>query len=259
MKEISFEKYQATGNDFVMIHDPKALFPVSDTLISALCHRRFGIGADGLILIRPHHRLDFEMVYFNPDGSQSLCGNGSRCAVAFAHSLGIIGSSTHFMAHDGPHEATLIGNIVRLKMNNVLPAQHLAEGFFLDTGSPHLVRFVTEAGACQVKEEGAALRYSPVFAPGGTNVNFVEITGPRQLYVRTYERGVENETFSCGTGVTAAALAASSHAISSPIDVRTRGGDLTVEFQKEGEGFKEVYLIGPALQVFSGKIPLAGA
>jgi diaminopimelate epimerase len=258
-KVISFKKYQATGNDFIMIDNRKGIFPHEIALIQKLCDRRFGIGADGLILIQSHPTLDFEMVYFNSDGSQSLCGNGSRCAVAFAKSLGLIQHRTEFEAYDGPHEAIISGKIVRLKMNDVSESRQLKEGAFLNTGSPHLVRFVSNVAACQVAKEGAAIRNNATFKQEGVNVNFVEVLDKQTLFVRTYERGVEDETYSCGTGVTAAALAATSHGCQSPVNIQTKGGNLSVEFEYAEGRYSNVFLIGPALKVFSGKFSLAAA
>ena len=206
-QEISFFKYQGTGNDFVMVDDRHAAWDLGNLcLIRALCDRKFGIGADGLILIRSHADYDFEMIYFNADGSQSFCGNGARCAVAFAAFLEIIRQQTQFLAIDGPNEARIAGGEVSLKMAKV---SHISESLgdaFVHTGSPHHVRWVEDLEDYPVLEQGQLLRHDPCYAPGGSNVNFVEKISDNEIFVRTFERGVENETLSCGTGVTAAAL-----------------------------------------------------
>lgn len=263
MTTLSFYKYQGTGNDFVLLDDRNRQFDETNhQLVRFLCDRRRGIGADGLILLRPHQQLDFEMVYFNADGYVgSLCGNGSRCAVAFAHDLGLIDRATHFQAADGPHEAHIDDEgIVHLRMQDVLGQQEVEEyGVFLDTGSPHLVRFqpASTLAELNVFAEGRAIRYNERFREKGTNVNFVEApaVAGQPWQVRTYERGVEDETLSCGTGVTAVALAASKRGATSPVHLRTPGGDLRVAYEGRPDGsFTNVYLSGPAQRVFSGTI-----
>lgn len=253
-----FYKYQGTGNDFVMIDDRQNLIDITDlALVSKLCDRRFGVGADGLILIREHSDYDFEMIYFNADGSQSMCGNGARCAVAFASFLGIISNKTHFLAIDGTHEAMIENGKVHLKMGNASQVQHSGADHFLNTGSPHHIRFVENASTYPVFEEGKRVRNSEAYLPSGTNVNFVEKITEDQIFVRTYERGVEDETLSCGTGVTAAALAFAGHQPSGNIKINTLGGQLSVRFESNPDGsFKEIWLIGPAEQVYQGKIIL---
>jgi len=253
---INFYKYQGTGNDFVMIDDRNNEFPDDISYVQQLCDRRFGVGADGLILIRNHPTLDFEMVYFNADGSKSLCGNGSRCAVNFARQLNIIKDKTKFLTIDGEYRATVDSNqIVHLNMRNIEGLLQKNEAYFLDNGSPHHIIFTTNNGQTDVFNEGKAIRESDVYKPSGTNVNFVEILGDNSVDVRTFERGVENETLSCGTGVTASCLAASQKGVQSPISVKTKGGNLSVKFDKSGNGkFENIWLSGPALLVFSGQI-----
>lgn len=257
-QEISFFKYQGTGNDFVMVDDRLAAWGLGNLgLIRALCDRKFGIGADGLILIRSHADYDFEMIYFNADGSQSFCGNGARCAVAFAHFLGIISLHTQFLAIDGPHEAQIARGEVSLKMAKV---SHISESLgdaFVHTGSPHHVRWVENLEDYPVLEQGQLLRHDPCYAPGGSNVNFVEKISDNEIFVRTFERGVENETLSCGTGVTAAALVCGALTQQKDIQIRTLGGNLRVTFEGNGEeGFDNIWLIGPAQQVYAGQIQL---
>ena len=261
MTTIPFYKYQATGNDFVLIDNRSGSYSFSKEQIVKICDRRFGVGADGLMLIEKHPTLDFNLVYYNSDGSQSLCGNGSRAAVKMASSLGMVNGKTTFNAYDGSHEAELLSNdIVRLKMNDVNGVKEIEKDFFLNTGSPHLIKFVTDLKNYPVVEDGRKIRYSDGYKPGGTNANFVELNGSNSIYVRTYERGVENETLSCGTGVTAAALVASLKGYSSPVAVKVPGGELSVEFKAKHIGqtvsFHEIFLIGPAKMVFQGTLEL---
>lgn len=260
--KIDFCKYQGTGNDFIMIDNRGQWFPAEDEqLVAQLCHRRFGIGADGLILVQEHPDFQFEMVYFNADGRRgSLCGNGGRCTVAFAHRLGLISTTARFLAADGPHDARIDEQQwVWLQMSDVQFVNSWNSGYFLNTGSPHVVQFEAHLAEFPVYEKGKAIRRLPDFAPGGTNVNFVEVQPDGNLYVRTYERGVEDETYSCGTGVTAAALAYSaSHKQPADeqqvIDIRTPGGNLKVAFRHLPESFSDIWLIGPAEYVFSGTV-----
>ena len=259
MTKIHFYKYQATGNDFVIIDDRAAKLSLTVEQVVRICHRKYGIGADGLMLIRSHPVLNFDLEYFNSDGSQSLCGNGSRAAVQFASRLGMVNGKASFNAFDGEHTAELLpSGIVRLKMNPVTDVLHIGkDNNFVNTGSPHVIRFVDKVDTYPVFEEGKKIRYSDDFSPGGTNVNFVTLQPDNTIFVRTYERGVEDETLSCGTGVTAAALAASLKGYSSPVKIKTLGGDLSVEFKPGQSGtFQEIFLIGPAKMVFEGDLEL---
>lgn len=265
MTKIHFHKYQATGNDFVLIDNRSGEYSFTKDQIEKICDRRFGVGADGLILIEKHPVLDFNLVYYNSDGSQSLCGNGTRAAVMMAANLGLLKNNTEFNAYDGQHHAELLKNdIVRLKMNDVSVANKIGEDYFINTGSPHYLKFVTDVKNYPVVDEGRKIRYSQNYAPSGTNVNFIQLLENNALFVRTYERGVEDETFSCGTGVTAAALAASFHGYSSPVKVNVRGGELSVEFKSGQAGlptgpagtFHDIFLIGPAKMVFEGTLEL---
>lgn len=255
---IAFYKYQGTGNDFVMVDDRNLQFPVSKELIASICHRRFGVGSDGLILLQNAEGYDFRMVYFNADGGEgSMCGNGGRCVVRFASDLGLFKDSTKFIAVDGEHEATVSGDTIRLKMSNVNGVEQYEEYDFMNTGSPHYVTYVDDIHEADVVNIGSEIRYGSVYGPkGGTNVNFVEVIEDNHLSVRTYERGVEDETFSCGTGVTACALSAHiREGWQGPVQVETIGGTLAVEYQDAGEGqFKDIYLIGPAVRVFEGTL-----
>jgi diaminopimelate epimerase len=259
MAIIDFYKYQGTGNDFVVVDNrSKKLDRTDKKLAQKLCDRKFGVGSDGLILIENHDKYDFEMIFFNPDGSQSMCGNGSRCAVKFAQLLGIIEDKTTFLSTDGAHEATIEGDIVRLSMQDVAQSKinTFPEHFTINTGSPHYVIFTSNIKDKNVKEEGATIRYSNEFIKEGINVNFVEKKSGTRIAVRTYERGVENETLSCGTGVTACAIAHVLHGGISPVEIETLGGRLSVEFELEDGAAKNVWLIGPAKNVFKGEIEL---
>ncbi len=225
-------------------------------MINKLCDRRFGIGADGLILINNKTGFDFEMKYFNSDGFVgTMCGNGGRCTADFALKSGIAGKKLRFMAADGIHEAESERELIRLKMNDVNEVRSVAGNYFINTGSPHYVVFTKELDNFDVFNEGRKIRRSKDFQPGGTNVNFVEPES-NGIFVRTFERGVEDETLSCGTGVTASAIASvlSGHFVSSPVNVRTRGGNLSVEFDVKGNQISDIWLCGPATFVFEGKM-----
>lgn len=227
--------------------------------VPRLCDRRFGIGADGLIVIQNHPELDFHMIYFNPDGSQSFCGNGSRCAVAFAQSLGMLKTrTTRFLSTDGEHSAEILDNgLVRLKMHDVEHFDMAGQDYIINTGSPHYIIFVDDVNDVDIIPEAHKVRYSDQYQGAGINVNFIQET-PNGIAIRTYERGVEDETLSCGTGVTASALAyylsLRSKAEQMRIPVSARGGNLSVEFQYSNNGFRELYLIGPAEKSFEGVI-----
>jgi diaminopimelate epimerase len=256
---LSFYKYQGTGNDFVMVDNRQDFFPKNNTkLIERLCDRRFGIGADGLILLENDENSDFRMVYYNSDGNESsMCGNGGRCIVAFAKRLGIITNQTSFIATDGMHQATIDKKgIVSLQMRDVENVKMGSDFVFLNTGSPHHVALVDDLKAVPVQAVGSEIRYSERYGKAGSNVNFVEPIHNSLFAVRTYERGVEAETLSCGTGVTAVAIAmnAIGKTNSNQIALLTEGGELEVKFQKEGATYRNVYLIGPATFVFEGKM-----
>jgi diaminopimelate epimerase len=256
--KLPFHKYQATGNDFVIVDNREAKYSLTTDQVKAICDRKFGVGADGIMLIEKDRSLDFNLIYFNADGSPSLCGNGSRAAVKMASALGMINGHAKFLAYDGRHDAELLSNgNVRLKMNDVKEVKHLANDFFLNTGSPHFVRITKDVENFPVFEEGKKIRHSENFEPGGTNANFIELLDNNTIFVRTYERGVENETLSCGTGVTAAALAASTRQYKSPVSVKTLGGELSVEFNLCHDGsFTDIFLVGPAKMVFTGALEL---
>lgn len=257
--KIPFYKYQGTGNDFVIIDQREQQFLKRDdqARIERLCDRRFGIGADGLMLLQHKAGYDFEMVYFNSDGRESsMCGNGGRCITAFAHRLGIFEKSCRFWAIDGAHDAIVREDKwVELKMIDVQDVEQGRDFYYLNTGSPHYVTFRDELTGLDVYEEGRAIRYSDRFRAEGTNVNFVQMEGSG-ITVATYERGVENETLSCGTGVTAAAIAyhlQSGNGVGK-VPIKVKGGELEVRFQAGADGFSEIWLCGPAELVFVGSI-----
>lgn len=256
--KIEFYKYQGTGNDFVIIDNRNESFPKENIeLISQMCDRRFGIGADGLILLENHASLDFTMQYFNADGNLgSMCGNGGRCIVRFAEYLNIIKDQTTFEAIDGIHKATLDNENVSLKMNDVSDIEVSANHVFLDTGSPHHVELVPGLKDFDVKANGAKIRHGEPYNEAGSNVNFVEQLSANSFAVRTYERGVEDETLSCGTGVTAVALAMhySDKTESNEVSLKTSGGTLKVTFNVDDKGYNNIWLVGPAQQVFKGDI-----
>ncbi len=253
--EFTFYKYQGTGNDFVIIDNREAFFPKNKVeLVAKICNRRFGVGADGLLLLENHPSADFKMVYFNSDGNlSSMCGNGGRCISHFAKYLGIISEKTTFEAVDGMHEAIVKKDWVSLKMNNVEKVTVFENHTFLNTGSPHHVEMVTHLENFDVFNNGRNIR-NKIYGKEGANVNFVEQNDDAIFSVRTYERGVEDETLSCGTGVTAVAIAMfeSGKTSKNKITLKTAGGKLEVQFEKSGSGYKNIYLEGPATLVFKG-------
>ncbi len=267
MRTIEFFKYQGTGNDFILIdhREPDDSLSWDAPLVALLCDRRFGIGADGLMLLQSVEGHDFEMVYFNADGRRStLCGNGGRCIASFAHRLGVVGAECRFLAADGPHTARIDSATgwVELGMADVHGPEAWEGRILVDTGSPHCVEFRTGLADFDVVEEGSAIRYGARFRDHGINVNFVEQTPDGALFVATYERGVENETLSCGTGVTAAAVAwmhrHDTRKTGEPktLPIRTKGGELTVRLRALPDGtYRDIRLGGPATLVFSGQFP----
>lgn len=253
---LKFYKYQAAGNDFVVVDNRDQKFFPSARQASFLCDRRFGVGADGVILVDRDVAADFNIRYYNPDGTQSLCGNGCRSAVALARQLGLAGTASTFSAYDGIHKAELLENKnIRIQMNDVGEIKTVYDGYYLDTGSPHFVRFVHDLENYPVVEEGRKLRYDPVF-PHGANANFAQVIDGQTLALRTYERGVEQETLACGTGATATAIAATFLGMKSPLTLQARGGNLVVGFEQLSNGFTNIYLSGPATLVFQGQIEL---
>lgn len=259
--DIRFYKYQGTGNDFVIMDNRDHAYDgLSTEQITFLCNRRFGIGADGLMLLNTREGYDFEMKYYNADGREStMCGNGGRCLTKFAHDIGLALTTYRFTAIDGQHEASInTDGTVALKMNDVNEIRYDGRNFVLNTGSPHFVSMTNDVMELDVYKKGREIRYSNEFKEEGINVNFVEQTDePDRIIVRTYERGVEDETFSCGTGVTAAALVCHHNDNGfNRVEVETKGGQLSVEYDKIGESFRDVWLNGPAVKVFEGTISI---
>jgi diaminopimelate epimerase len=260
--EIKFYKYQGTGNDFIILDNRKKEYSfLSTSQIHNLCARRYGIGADGLMLLNERNGFDFEMKYYNADGNESsMCGNGGRCLVKFAYHMGIHRSTYKFIATDGEHEAEIdTDETVSLKMKDVAGVKKFKGDYLIDTGSPHYIKMVNDVMNVDVYKKGYEIRYSKDFEKEGINVNFVEqLSEEDKIIVRTYERGVEDETYSCGTGVTAAALICYHNENGfNEVEVKTLGGSLSVEFDRLEEGkYKNVWLTGPAEKVYDGIIKL---
>jgi len=255
---MQFFKYQGTGNDFIMVDNRDMQFKKSQNEIEKMCNRNFGVGADGLILLQNKKGYDFEMVYYNSDGNpSSMCGNGGRCITAFAGSLGIIKHKAHFIATDGEHFADINNDNVKLKMQDVHEVKVYDEqNYFINTGSPHHISYIAGLEKFDVFNKGREVRNSSRYTPSGSNANFVEFSDG-ELNVRTYERGVEAETLSCGTGVTAVALSAAFKNLvnGNSVNIHTIGGKLTVHFNRTGnDSFNNIWLEGPAKQVFKGEI-----
>jgi diaminopimelate epimerase len=260
--KINFHKYQGTGNDFVILDNRNGEYrEITTNQIRSICDRRFGVGADGLMMLNEREGYDFEMKYYNADGKEgSMCGNGGRCLVMFAYHLGIHKNKYKFMAFDGEHEAEIDADgIVSLKMNDVDHIKKFRGDFVLNTGSPHYVKMVTDVMGIDVYKKGSEIRNSKDFIQEGINVNFVEqMDEDDKIFVRTFERGVEDETLSCGTGVTAAALVCWHNDNGfNEVEVSTSGGKLSVEYDKHNdEGFSNIWLCGPAEKVFEGSIEI---
>jgi diaminopimelate epimerase len=256
--KIKFHKYHGTGNDFILIDNREGNITLNKEQVAFLCHRHYGIGADGLMLLQTEAGYDFRMVYYNSDGGEStMCGNGGRCITAFAAKLGIVSAMAHFIAIDGPHDATIAADgTISLQMMDVKDIIHNADHSILNTGSPHYVTWVEDVQKAPIIANGREVRYSEAFSPGGINVNFVQRLEDDGLWVRTYERGVEDETLSCGTGVTASAIAATGDKTGAfDIPVHTPGGRLRITFEKPtADTANNVVLAGPATFVFDGSI-----
>jgi len=254
-KKIEFYKYHGTGNDFILINAMQNNIQLSQSEIEILCHRRFGIGADGLMILRPKKGFDFDMDFYNSDGYPgSMCGNGGRCIVAFAHDMGVIENETKFWAPDGEHKAVYYSqDKIALKMIDVDHIDKQELGLVLDTGSPHLVILKDSNKKLDVFNEGRTIRYSDAYNKKGINVNFV-IPGNKISEIYTYERGVENQTFSCGTGTVAAGIALHKlQKCSSPLTFKTLGGKLTIYFDYLScDSYRNIWLEGPATKTFSG-------
>lgn len=259
--KIQFHKYHGAGNDFILLDNRINKYNgLSLAQISFLCNRHFGIGADGLMLLSLAQNYDFRMTYFNSDGNESsMCGNGGRCITAFARDLNLLSEQAHFIAIDGTHESYILDdNTIRLRMQDVNGITHAETYMQLNTGSPHYVHFTQEIQAMDMKQEGALIRFSPKYKDEGINVNFVEVINSNSIFVRTYERGVEDETLSCGTGVTAASLCFIKDFLGKQkVNIKTLGGNLLVEcVNHNGQEFTDIWLTGSAVHVFSGEIEI---
>ena len=255
--DIKFSKYQGTGNDFIIINNISNFFPKNDNkLISKLCDRKFGIGADGLILIDNHSSLPFEMTYYNSDGFiGSMCGNGARCSVHFSFLNKIIKSKTKFNAFDGIHDGIVDHDVINISMSDVIGFEKYEDYLFIDSGSPHLVKYVQDVNSIDLINVSQKIQHSNQFKEG-VNVNFVSKNIDNSFQIRTYERGVEEETLSCGTGAVAAAIALNilSLADSSEINLKTKGGLLNIKFKKSKNKYTDIYLSGKVKKVFDGII-----
>ncbi|NSW46435.1 MAG: diaminopimelate epimerase [Bacteroidales bacterium] len=257
---LEFEKYHGAGNDFIIIDLNKFHIEFSVEQIAFLCDRHFGIGADGLMLLKKNMNYDFEMIYHNSDGKPAtMCGNGGRCIAAYAYNHGYISDETTFLASDGVHLAKIINpNYVKLKMQDVNNVQIFEDGYFVNTGSPHFVSFKYDIKTLDVYKTGKSIRHEPRFGSEGTNVNFCHINEENKLTIYTFERGVENETLACGTGSVASAIA---HCTNKPdgnysIEMVAKGGNLNVSFDKKDKQFRNIWLSGPVKFVFKGEIKL---
>lgn len=254
---IDFYKYQGTGNDFILIDDRVERFNIDNPkLVKSICKRKFGVGSDGLIILRNHEHHDFEMIFFNSAGEKStFCGNGGRCILSFAKDLGIISKKSIFIAYDGIHEGEINGRNIRLKMADVQKVNVKDDCIVLDTGSPHLIKIVDNLKDLDVITEGRKLRFSKEFGTYGINVNFTEIRNDH-VFIRTYERGDEMESLSCGTGSVAAAIAL--HKIkkvnSQHLTIYTKGGELEVFFKYDGRYYTDIWLSGEARMVYKGHL-----
>ncbi|MBE0649853.1 MAG: diaminopimelate epimerase [Bacteroidales bacterium] len=261
--KIKFQKYQANGNDFIMLVEKETGIALAEKQITKLCDRHFGIGADGLMVLRNSEAYDFEMHYYNSDGKKaSMCGNGGRSIASLAYSLGYAGKRMVFLASDGVHEAIIEKEIIKgilfdvsLKMVDVEKVKQLPDHFFLNTGVPHYVEFVEGLADMDVVNKGRQIRFDNRFGAEGTNANFIEVHHDR-IEIRTYERGVEDETLSCGTGVTASAIATFIKTGKKGLPIHARGGSFKVNFEQQEAGFVNVWLRGPAEKVFEGEIDL---
>jgi diaminopimelate epimerase len=259
MMSLTFSKYQGTGNDFILIDNRVSSFSLNREQIAGLCHRRFGVGADGLILLNAHPDYDFQMINYNSDGGEcSMCGNGGRSLVQFAFDLGIKKEHYRFLAVDGEHQANLKEGRVELKMQNVTQIKKTELGIALNTGSPHLVIFKTDVENLDVRKEGEILRHADLFKPDGINVNFIEVR-ENSVLLRTFERGVEDETLSCGTGAIASAIVSklsdTKNGQSHELITESPGGRLTIRFKRVAENqFDDIWLIGEAKKVFTGLV-----
>jgi diaminopimelate epimerase len=256
--KLNFFKYHGNGNDFIMIDNRIKNFIPNAEIIKNLCDRHFGIGADGLILLENAKDYDFKMLYYNSDGKEgTMCGNGGRCIVSFAKKLGIIKDNVKFIAVDGEHFAEINKGSISLKMQDVVNFKTIENNYLLDTGSPHFVQFVDDINDVDIYNKGKEIRNSKIVGEGGANVNFAQVFD-KVIKIGTYERGVENETLSCGTGSTAVAIAAylNGGKKKTNFDIETKGGMLHIKFDENNNIFSNIWLSGPTKFVFKAKIKI---
>lgn len=255
--QLKFSKYHGTGNDFIMVYNHNESFTFSQSSVKKMCDRRYGVGADGLIIIEKTLEADFKMIYYNADGFEgSMCGNGARCAVSFAKDIELIQNQCKFLAYDGMHKGLILENgLVSIEMSDVSLIEVQNNIWKIDTGSPHLICFSETVSEIDVKHEGASIRNSSNYIEDGININFVQFT-KNEIFVRTYERGVEDETLSCGTGAIASAIAAFESGLSNSdrVKVNVLGGQLEVLFSKVGSKYSNIHLIGPTKFIFKGEV-----
>ena len=255
--KIKFEKYESGGNDFVLVDNRNNLYDLNSNKIKKICSRNFGVGSDGLIILKKSKIADFKMIYFNSDGqSSSLCGNGTRCLFSFALSLGIIKKTAKIEISEGIYRATISNrNLVSLKMKNIDDIFLFGNKAYLNSGSPHHVEMNENLNRISVKNKGSSIRFSSRYSPNGTNVNFFKKINDKKFQIRTYERGVEDETLSCGTGATAVAIAVHAMGLTtqSKIIIQTKGGELIISFKKSDTGYTNIFLEGPTRFVFKGE------
>ena len=254
--KIKFEKYESGGNDFVLIDNRNKLYDLNSDKIKKICTRNFGVGSDGLIILKNSKIADFKMIYYNSDGqSSSLCGNGTRCLFSFTLSLGIIEKIAKIETSEGIYIATISSrNLVSLKMRNIDDVFLFDNKAYLNSGSPHHIEMIEDLNKISVKKLGSSIRFSSRYSPNGTNVNFFKKINDKKFEIRTYERGVEDETLSCGTGATAVAIAVHAMGLTtqSEITIQTRGGELIISFEVSETGYKNICLEGPTRFVFKG-------
>ncbi len=257
LMQLKFSKYHGTGNDFIMVYNHNESFTFSQSSVKKMCDRRYGVCADGLIIIENTLEADFKMIYYNADGFEgSMCGNGARCAVSFAKDIELIQNQCKFLAYDGMHKGLILENgLVSIEMSDVSLIEVQNNIWKIDTGSPHLICFSETVSEIDVKHEGASIRNSSNYIEDGININFVQFT-KNEIFVRTYERGVEDETLSCGTGAIASAIAAFESGLSNSdrVKVNVLGGQLEVLFSKVGSKYSNIHLIGPTKFIFKGEV-----
>lgn len=262
MNKIVFYKYHGCGNDFIIIDGRNISLQLNPHQINALCERHFGIGSDGLLILEDGKDADFRMIFFNPDGSRAtFCGNGGRCIAAFAQKLGVIKDKCTFIADDGTHYAEIIENdantaVVKLSMNDVLKEKKVEDGFLLNTGTEHFVKYIENINDFDLKGFGSSMHNNPAMGSKGANINIAEIDSNSQINVRTYEKGVFDETLSCGTGAVATALTSYNYINKTNLTVNTKGGSLQVSFKVSDKGYTDIFLTGGATLVFKGEISI---